>query len=99
MRASPYAASYLILAVAIWSLTFSYMYNRHVNERTFWLLLLVFLLLEAFAKGYERAQQNDQSSMTPAPSDGPIPRLHAHSNRANKLERLERLPAAESRHA
>lgn len=55
MRGSPYAASYLVLAVAIWSLTISYMYNRHLTERTFWLLLLVFLVLEAFSVGYEKA--------------------------------------------
>ncbi|MCP4202445.1 MAG: hypothetical protein GY769_10995 [bacterium] len=54
MRGSPYAASYLALAVAISSLSVSYLYNRHLTERTFWLLLLVFLLLEAFAYGYER---------------------------------------------
>ncbi len=53
MRGSPYAASYLVLSVATASLSVSYLYNRHLTERTFWLLLLVFLVLEAFAFGYE----------------------------------------------
>lgn len=57
MRRTPYAASYLVLATAVWSLTISYLYNRHLTERTFWLLLLVFLVLEAFAFGYEESLQ------------------------------------------
>ncbi|MFQ5527084.1 MAG: O-antigen ligase family protein [Thermoanaerobaculia bacterium] len=56
MRGSPYAGSYLVLAVAISSLSISYLYNRHLTERTFWLLLLVFLILEAFSFGYERSR-------------------------------------------
>ena len=72
MRASPYAGSYLILAVAVWSLTASYLYNRHITERTFWLLLLVFLLLEAFAEGYKRSQ-------TSAPPTGDRPQPVADS--------------------
>lgn len=71
MRGSPYAASYLILAVAISSLSISYLYNRHLTERTFWLLLLVFLLLEAFAFGYDqkRLQAEAERARKTAPVD------------------------------
>lgn len=70
MRASPYAASYLVLAVALASLSISYLYNRHLTERTFWLLLLVFLVLEAFAFGYERARLLKRRALL-APPDRP----------------------------
>lgn len=66
MRRSPYAASYLVLAVATSSLALSHMYNRHLTERTFWLLLLVFLVLEAFAFGYERARLTKRAAPTEA---------------------------------
>lgn len=49
MRRSPYSASYLALMTAIWSMSISYLYNRHVTERTFWIFLAVFLSAEAFA--------------------------------------------------
>lgn len=49
MRQTPLGGVYLALAVALWSLTVSYAYNRHITERTFWVLLLAFLVLESFA--------------------------------------------------
>jgi hypothetical protein len=49
MRLTPYSASYLALMVAIWSMSVSYVYNRHVTERTFWVFLVVFLAADAFA--------------------------------------------------
>lgn len=54
MRRTPYGATYLALMVALWSLSLSYLYNRHITERTFWLLLLVYLVLEAFAGAWKR---------------------------------------------
>jgi O-antigen ligase len=73
MRGSPYAASYLVLAVAISSLTVSYMYNRHLTERTFWLLLLVFLVLEAFAYGYAKLESREMA--TGKLARAPLPRV------------------------
>lgn len=71
MRGSPYAASYLVQAVAIASLSVSYLYNRHLTERTFWLLLLVFLVLEAFAWGFERQMQAVATAEDPAVPEAP----------------------------
>jgi O-antigen ligase len=70
MRKSPYSTSYLVMAIGIWSLCVSYLYNRHITERTFWLLLLVFLLLEAFAIGYQSALGR-QRSLKPRPLSKP----------------------------
>ncbi|MDH3254923.1 MAG: O-antigen ligase family protein [Acidobacteriota bacterium] len=67
MRASPYAGSYLVLTVAIWSLSVSYLYNRHITERTFWLLLLVLLVLEAFAEGYRQSHEREAAALEPPP--------------------------------
>jgi hypothetical protein len=49
MRASRYGPVYLSLAVALWSLSVSWVYNRHITERTFAILLVVFLAMEHFA--------------------------------------------------
>lgn len=49
MSKTPYSASYLVLTVAVWSMSVSYLYNRHVTERTFWILLVVFLAADTFA--------------------------------------------------
>ncbi|MEM7049132.1 MAG: O-antigen ligase family protein [Acidobacteriota bacterium] len=57
MRRTAYGGVYLILMVSLWSLSVSYVYNRHITERAFWLLLLMFLILEAFARAQRRAPQ------------------------------------------
>ena len=61
LRDSPYRTTAVMLAIAIWSLSVSYVYNRHITERTFWLLLLFFVSFEAFARGIaQRAQRAAQ---------------------------------------
>jgi O-antigen ligase len=50
MRRTPYSASYLALTVATWSMAVSYVYNRHITERTFWLYLAVFLSFDLLAR-------------------------------------------------
>jgi O-antigen ligase len=74
MRRSPYGASYLALAVALWSLCVSYTYNRHLTERTFWLLLAVLFTLEAFARRWQAAQRRAAAG---PPSPGGPPALAA----------------------
>jgi hypothetical protein len=74
MRRSPYGASYLALAVALWSLCVSYTYNRHLTERTFWLLLAVLFTLEAFARRWRAAQARAAAG---PPSPGGPPALAA----------------------
>ncbi len=54
MRSTPWGNVYLVMALALWSMSVSYLYNRHVTERTFWLLLIVFLSLELFSRDYIR---------------------------------------------
>jgi hypothetical protein len=50
MRKTEYGNAYMVLAVGLTSLTVSYAYNRHVTERTFWLLLAVIFAAELFAE-------------------------------------------------
>ena len=40
----------LILCAALWSLLTSYVYNRHITERTFWLLLVIIITAESTLK-------------------------------------------------
>ena len=70
MRRSPYGGAYLALAVALWSLCVSYTYNRHLTERTFWLLLIVFFILEAFARRWQAAQRRAAAG-PPGPGERP----------------------------
>ncbi len=51
LRHTAYRTTAVMLAIALWSLSVSYIYNRHITERTFWLLLLFFVTFEAFARG------------------------------------------------
>ncbi len=48
LRSTPYGGSCLILMLGVWTMSVSYIYNRHLTERTFWLLLVVLLSIEAF---------------------------------------------------
>ncbi len=50
LKHSVYRTPAVILAIAMWSLSISFIYNRHITERTFWLLLLFYLTFEAFAR-------------------------------------------------
>lgn len=54
MRGTPFGNVYLSMALALWSMSISYLYNRHVTERTFWLLLVVYLSLELLAADYQQ---------------------------------------------
>ena len=40
-RGTPFSNSFLVLCVGLVSMVISYLYNRHVTERTFWILLVV----------------------------------------------------------
>jgi hypothetical protein len=62
MRSTAFAGSYLVLAVGIWSLAVSYAYNRHITERTFYLLLIVFLVMDAFAARFPRSTGTPERS-------------------------------------
>jgi hypothetical protein len=65
MRRTPYGASYLTLMIAIWSMSVSYIYNRHITERTFWILLTVFLSAEAFARVWHHLRKGVVSGSGP----------------------------------
>ncbi len=54
LRATPLGPSFQVLAIALWSLAVSYLYNRHITERTCWLLLVVFLLFESVELAHRR---------------------------------------------
>lgn len=57
MRSSPYSNAYLALAVATWSMTVSYVYNRHLTERTFWIFLVLFVAMETFSRDWFKLRQ------------------------------------------
>lgn len=57
LRPTPLSASSFTLFAGLTSLVVSYLYNRHVTERTFWLLLLVILTLHTFAGKWESGRQ------------------------------------------
>lgn len=80
LRATPYGAAYLVLTIALWSLAVSYLYNRHLTERTCWLLLVVFLLFETVAAAYSgqvapRRHVRSLASRTPQPRAAALPHV------------------------
>jgi O-antigen ligase len=54
MRGSPFGNVYLSMALGLWSMSVSYLYPRHVPERTFWLLVVIYLSMELMAGDYRR---------------------------------------------
>ncbi len=77
MRRTPYSASYLVLAVAIWSMSVSYLYNRHITERAFWILLVVYLAADVFARRWHTlhralATRSAGTSTGPAAKQGSL---------------------------
>jgi hypothetical protein len=50
-RGTPYELSTFALMVALWSLHLSYAYNRSMTDRTFWLLVVIFLGFELVISG------------------------------------------------
>ena len=68
---TPYRTPAVVLAIALWSLSVSYVYNRHITERTFWLLLAFYLVFEAFARSVaahtRRAQARAAAAARPLP--------------------------------
>ena len=60
MRRTPFGNSYLALAVGFSSLLVSYAYNRHVTERTFWLLMGVIFAMELFSARAQAATASEE---------------------------------------
>lgn len=58
LRSTAYRTSAVTLAIAVWSLSISFAYNRHITERTFWLLMLFYVTFEAFARGIAQRQRS-----------------------------------------
>ncbi|MGH9464665.1 MAG: O-antigen ligase family protein [Thermoanaerobaculia bacterium] len=54
LQHSPYGATAFTLCVGFASLCVSYLYNRHITERTFWLLLVALIAQEDFAFSWVR---------------------------------------------
>ena len=66
LRHTAYRTTAVLFAIAIWSLSVSYLYNRHITERTYWLLLLFFVTFQAFAKSI--GQRAAQGAAEPRPA-------------------------------
>lgn len=93
LRRTPYRMPAIVLGVALWSLSVSYLYNRHITERTFWLLLAVYLSFEAFAVAFSRRQ-----SLARANGRAPTaPRTGAAADRATRRRRVAPVPLAAPR--
>jgi O-antigen ligase len=54
LQATPYGGTAFTLLIGLASLCVSYLYNRHITERTFWLLLVVLIAQEAFSRAWAR---------------------------------------------
>lgn len=89
MRGSPYSASYLALAITVPSLSISYIYNRHLTERTFWLFLAVFLCMKTFSEVAVPAVRRKTTAPGAAPTrDRRLPRTAAGSPAPSSRTRL-----------
>lgn len=62
VRRTAYRMPAMVLAIAVWSLSVSYLYNRHITERTFWLLLVFYLSFEAFVRSLAARQRQATES-------------------------------------
>jgi hypothetical protein len=60
-RSTQYQLPMLIFMVAIWSLSISWVYNRSVTERTYWLLIALFISVETLINT-ELAQQKQPAA-------------------------------------
>ncbi len=60
---TPFRGFAMVFAAAWWSLAVSYGYNRHTNERTFWLLLAIFLVFEAYLDQWLRGRSQFVASL------------------------------------
>ena len=77
--------------LGLWSMGISYAYNRHLTERTFWILIGLFLSLEIFAGDYqtlqnlaaERKESNPLESLALRPRRGLQP-VSARSTRTGR---------------
>lgn len=65
---------YLVLAAGYSSLLVSYLYNRHITERTFWLLLLVILSSELYARRIVALNAKAVAEREQLPAAKPTPR-------------------------
>jgi hypothetical protein len=56
LRKTPWRMPALLLAIALWSGPISFLYNRQMTDRAFWLLLAIFIGFEAFMRlSHDRA--------------------------------------------
>jgi hypothetical protein len=67
MRRTPWGNAYFVLAVGLSSLLISYAYNRHVTERTFWLLMAVIFAMELFAARAHAGSRSAREHAAAAP--------------------------------
>lgn len=50
VRKTPFSASYITFAVALCSMSISWLYNRHITERSFWLVLAIWFAMTSYAR-------------------------------------------------
>lgn len=64
LRYTPYAATAFTLLVGFSSLCVSYLYNRHITERTFWLLLAGLVTQDSFSLAWGRRARSTAVAAT-----------------------------------
>ncbi|MFZ0548131.1 MAG: hypothetical protein WAM60_21980 [Candidatus Promineifilaceae bacterium] len=79
VRQTKYQLPALIIMVAIWSLAISWAYNRSVTERTYWLLMIVFISFDTLVSR-ELAKLPKPTKVTKAQRVNRYPRPeHSHA--------------------
>jgi O-antigen ligase len=69
LRATPYGPAAYVLLAGFATLCVSYLYNRHITERTFWLLLAVLVTQDGFSLAWvRRARVSARVRATYAPT-------------------------------
>jgi O-antigen ligase len=56
-KSSPYRLASLVTATAVLGLVFSWAYNRHIHERTFWIFVAIVLALENYVLHWRSANR------------------------------------------
>ncbi len=89
-KGTPFANSFLVLGVGLSSMMISYLYNRHVTERTFWLLLVVVVASDLHSRRLRAHLESSESrtfqeARSPR-SDNLAARKKRHDRRTRDVE-------------
>ena len=87
LRGGAFGPSYLALLVGFASMTISWVYNRHITERTFWLLLGLVLAMDVYAR-YLLGRRATAPARAPRREPTKRPAVAARTRRSGGLSPL-----------